>query len=205
MENSIIVYGASGHGKVIVDLLKKSKIQVKAIIDDTPKFNELLGQPIQKAGEFEWISNEKVILAIGNNRVRKKLAGILNVSFVTIVHPTAIISDFTNIAEGTVVMAGAILNSDVKIGKHCIINTGAIIEHDCIIEDFVHVSPNASLAGGVKIGEGTQVGIGAVIIQGIKIGKWATIGAGAVIIRDVPDNAVVVGNPGRIIKVNENE
>jgi acetyltransferase EpsM len=56
----------------------------------------------------------------------------------------------------------------------------------------------------VFVGEGTQVGIGACVIQGVKIGKWATIGAGAVIINDVPDYAVVVGNPGKVIKFNSN-
>ena len=67
------------------------------------------------------------------------------------------------------------------------------------------MAPRASLAGSVAIGEGTHIGIGASIIQGVTIGKWATIGAGAVIIRDVPDFAVVVGNPGRILKYNSKE
>lgn len=65
-----------------------------------------------------------------------------------------------------------------------------------------NISPNAALAGNVTIGEGTHVGMGASIIQGIKIGKWCTIGAGAVIIQDIPDGATVVGNPGKIIKIN---
>jgi acetyltransferase EpsM len=72
-----------------------------------------------------------------------------------------------------------------------------------VVADFVHISPNAALAGNVKVGEGTQVGIGACVMQNITIGKWATIGAGAVIIRDVPDYAVVVGNPGRIVRMNQ--
>ena len=58
----------------------------------------------------------------------------------------------------------------------------------------------------VFVGEGTHIGINATVIQGIKIGKWATIGAGSVVIKDIPDYAVVVGNPGKIIKYNiENE
>jgi acetyltransferase EpsM len=73
------------------------------------------------------------------------------------------------------------------------------------VEDFVHISPNAALAGNVHVGEGTQIGIGATVMQNIRIGKWVMVGAGAVIIRDVPDYAVVVGNPGRIIKMNPQE
>ncbi|MFC0184902.1 DapH/DapD/GlmU-related protein [Pseudarcicella hirudinis] len=71
------------------------------------------------------------------------------------------------------------------------------------MEDFVHISPNACICGGVSIGEGTHIGAGAIVIQGISIGRWATIGAGAVIVKNVPDYAVVVGNPGKIIKYNK--
>jgi acetyltransferase EpsM len=73
---------------------------------------------------------------------------------------------------------------------------------DCKIGHFAHLSPGVALAGNVTVGEGTHVGIGSCVIQGITIGKWVTIGAGAVIIKDVPDYAVVVGNPGIIIKFN---
>jgi acetyltransferase EpsM len=71
------------------------------------------------------------------------------------------------------------------------------------LADFVHISPGASLAGNVSVGEGTHIGIGSSIIQGVSIGKWVTIGAGTVIISDVPDHAVVVGVPGKIIKYNK--
>lgn len=205
MENNIIVYGASGHGKVVVDILKKSNSTINAIIDDSPKSANLLGVPIQVADGFDYPADAKVILAIGNNKVRKRLSNQLQVNFASVVHPSVILSDASVIGEGTVVMAGAIINPDATVGNHCIVNTGAVIEHDCTIGDFAHISPNASLAGGVEIGEGAQVGIGAVVIQGVKIGKWAVIGAGAVIIRDVPDDAVVVGNPGRIIKYGKYE
>jgi len=84
-----------------------------------------------------------------------------------------------------------------------IINTNASVDHDCKIHDFAHISPQVGLAGGVEIGEGTHIGIGACIIQNITIGKWATIGAGTVVLKNVPDYAVVVGNPGKIIKYNE--
>ena len=77
------------------------------------------------------------------------------------------------------------------------------MEHDCIVSDFVHIAPKATLCGNVRIGEGTHVGAGSTIIQGIKVGKWATIGAGAVVINDVPDYAIVVGVPGKIVKFDK--
>jgi sugar O-acyltransferase (sialic acid O-acetyltransferase NeuD family) len=205
MENNIVLYGASGHCKVIIDILENNKIAIDTIIDDDINKKSILSYTITNSNQFEF-GNKKVILSIGNNKVRKKLDAILNVTFATAFHPKAIISKHSKIDIGTVIMAGAIVNTDVVIGKHCIINTAAIIEHDCIIENFAHISPNASLAGGVLVGEGSQVGIGASVIQGIKIGKWVTIGAGTVVIKDIPDYAVVVGNPAKIIKYNtENE
>jgi acetyltransferase EpsM len=99
-------------------------------------------------------------------------------------------------------MSNVSVNVQSNIGHHVILNTNCSIDHDCILEDFVHVSPNAALAGNIQVGEGSQIGIGACVMQNIRIGKWVMVGAGAVIIRDVPDYAVVVGNPGRIIKMN---
>jgi len=203
MGNKVILYGASGHCKVIIDILENNNQEILEIIDDNPKDELILSKKIKKSSDFSFEASHQVILSIGNNKVRKRIASVLKVNFVKAIHPKAILSKFTSIGEGTVVMAGAIINPDVSIGEHCIINTGSVIEHDCILEDFVHISPNASLAGGVCVGEGTQIGIGATVIQSVKIGKWAVIGAGAVVIKDIPDFVTVVGNPGKIIKVNQ--
>ena len=201
MENKTYLYGASGHCKVIIDIFKLRGISIKAIIDDNPKSAHLFGIPVITTKDFA--KEDQVIISIGNNEIRKKLSAEMEVDFTTAIHPTAIISPFSNIGTGTVIMAGTIVNADTMIGKHCIINSGAIVEHDNKIADFVHISPGVSLAGNVSIGEGSHIGIGASVIQGMKIGKWATIGAGSVIIKDVPDFAVVVGNPGKIIKSNK--
>lgn len=202
MENKIILFGASGHCKVIIDILQCNEIIIEKVFDDNQYKEEILGYPILHSSKMDLNSLDEIILSIGNNLVRRLLSKKLNVKYAKAIHPSAIISNNSSIDEGTVVMAGVVINPDVKIGKHCIINSGAIIEHDCIIYNFAHISPNVSLAGGVEVGEGSHIGIGAIIIQGIKIGKWVTIGAGAVIINDIPDYAVVVGNPGKIIKYN---
>jgi sugar O-acyltransferase (sialic acid O-acetyltransferase NeuD family) len=202
METKIILYGASGHCKVIIDILELSQTEISIILDENPKIHSILNRLVSIPSEIRIKNTDILILSIGNNRIRKELSAKLIVKYATAIHPSSIISEHSKIGEGTVVMASAVINAAVSIGKHSIINTGAIIEHDCIIEDFVHLSPNVTLGGNVTVGEGTQIGIGAIVIQGIIIGKWCTIGAGAVIIRDVPDYAVVVGNPGKIIKYN---
>jgi len=203
MEKIKYLYGASGHCKVIIDILRSNNDLVNCIFDDFPKAEEMLGIQVLKASLFKPSLSDLVIVSIGDNFLRKKIVSKITISFFTAIHSAAILSANSKIGKGSVVMAGVIINSSVVIGEHCIINSGAVVEHDCQIDDFCHISPNASLAGNVTLGEGTHVGIGACIIQGVKIGKWVTVGAGSVIIKDVPDFTTVVGNPGKIIKYKE--
>lgn len=196
----MIVFGASGHCKVILDILMSNNIIVDKILDDHPIVKEIYGISVLRSDECV-IANQNAIIAIGSNSVRKLIAEKHNFKYDIAIHPKSSVSRKSKIGEGTVVMANANINSDALVGRHCIINTGSVVEHDSKIGDYVHISPNAALAGNVEIGEGTHIGIGSTIIQGIKIGKWCTIGAGAVIIRDVPDFCTVVGNPGKIIKI----
>ncbi len=194
------IYGASGHGKVIIDIARSQNISVNCVLDDNPEVKMISGFKVTHE-VTEDVRKGNSILAIGENRIRKNLAEKFQGKFSeALCHSSAVISPSAILGKGTVVMGNANINAEVVIGEHCIINTGAVVEHDCILGDFVHISPNAALAGNVSVGEGSQIGIGAVVIPGIKIGNWVTIGAGTVVIDNIPDAAVVVGNPGRILK-----
>ena len=194
---AIYLYGASGHAKVIIDILIAQGIEVAGLIDDNSELDELMGYRVY----HEVPLNESLIISIGSNSIRKRLAEKLNsVNFTTAIHPSSVISPKSSVGVGSVVMQGAIIQSSAVVGRHCIINTAASVDHDCLLEDFVHISPNATLCGNVFVGEGSQVGAGAVVIPGIKIGKWSLVAAGAVVMRDVPDNVLVMGNPARVVK-----
>ena len=202
---SVYVFGAGGHGKVVLDvLLSENKYVVKGILDDAPQSDSLFDIPIKKNFNRKKLQARNCIVAIGDNAIRKRIVTTLDTNFIMTIHPNAIVSKFAKIGPGTQIMAAAVVNPDAIIGNHCIINTGAIVEHDCKLEDYVHVAPNACLGGNVTVGEKTLVGIGATVIPNVKIGKNVSIGAGTVVLQDVPDNAVVVGVPARIIKYQEN-
>jgi sugar O-acyltransferase (sialic acid O-acetyltransferase NeuD family) len=200
----IYLYGAGGHAKVIIEILEKKNIFISGLIDVNPDIKKVLGYPVSEvlSDTLSLNGEVEIIIAIGNNVVRKKIAEKTNHMFATAIHTSANISVNALIGKGSVIMAGVTANSGVVVGSHNILNSNCCIDHDCILEDYVHISPNAALAGNVTVGEGTHVGIGACIIPGIKIGKWAIIGAGTVVIKDIPDYAVVVGNPGKVIKYN---
>lgn len=206
MHNDIAIYGASGHGKVIAELISLLDNKDKLVFIDDRPINEFFGRPAGRPKDI-LAENLRVIIGIGDNRTRKRISNeLFNSNFVTLVHPQAYVSTSAKVNKGTVVMAGACVNTDVIIGAHVIVNTSASIDHDCVIDDYVHISPNVGLAGGVKVGEGSHIGIGANVIQGVNVGKWAVVGAGAVVIEDIPDFAVAVGVPAKVIKFKvENE
>lgn len=198
----MIIIGAGGHGRVIADIFIRNGIQNICFWVDQPTVQQVNGFPVEQRQTATTIP---LIIGIGDNRSRKRIELENSYTYNLAIHAAANISTFCDIGLGTVCMAGAVINANSRIGKHVIINTGAVIDHDAKIGDYAHISPNATLAGNVTIGEGAWVGAGAVVIPGIKIGKWAIIGAGAVVIRDIPDNAVAVGNPAKIIKYNSAE
>lgn len=192
----MFLYGASGHAKVIIDILRANNEVIDALFDDNEEIHSLLGYPVLPFAEVKG----PLIISIGDNRVRKRIATRLSLDWGLAVHPSACISEYATLNLGTVVMQGAIIQSCVTIGKHCIINTGASVDHECLIGDYVHISPHSTLCGNVRIGEGTWIGAGTTILPGIKIGKWSIIGAGSVVAKDIPDNVLAVGNRCKIIK-----
>ncbi|MGY3055227.1 sugar O-acyltransferase (sialic acid O-acetyltransferase NeuD family) [Pedobacter sp. UYEF25] len=195
------IFGASGHAKVIADVLSSNGIKDIRLWDDNEALSTFLGQQI--LGNFDGFvaqNSNEYLLAIGNNSIRKKLVEKLRETTSVAIHYASVIAKSAKIGVGTVVMSNASINADAVVGKHVIVNTNASIDHDCSIADYVHISPNAALAGAVTVGEGSHIGIGACVIQGISIGSWCIIGAGTVVIEDVADGCTVVGNPGRILK-----
>ena len=199
------LFGASGHAKVIVDILEQIGEEVKGIIDDNREVKEFMGRPV--IHHIEKMS--PIIIGIGMNDLRKKvaerLANTYDVVFGQAFHPTAVVSKYSKVGEGTVMMPYSVVQACCVVGKHNIINTGAVLEHECILEDYVHISPNATLCGNVTVGEGSWIGSGATIIQGVKIGRWCIIGAGSVVTKDIPDGFVAYGVPCHRVRNSDSD
>lgn len=194
------LYGASGHAKVIIDILQATETPVEALFDDDSSINELLSIPVK----HQWNGEAPIVVSVGNNNYRKQIAERLNCEFGTAIHPSAIVSPYSTIGEGSVVMQGTVIQSNACVGRHCIVNTGATIDHECVLGDYVHVSPQATLCGNVHVGEGAWIGAAAVVIPGVKIGRWSVIGAGSVVLNDIPDGVVAYGNPCRVRMLSRN-
>jgi len=203
----VFCYGASGHGKVVADIIAFSGMELLGFVDDdgAKAGTSVGGIPVigTAAALPDLIANRAAaVVTIGSNHVRTAKAKELErlgFKFATAIHPSAAVAHDVVVNGGTVVMAGAIINASSVIGANVIVNTGATVDHDCILSDGVHISPGANLAGGVVVGANAHIGIRASVIQRIQIGANAIVGAGAVVIRDVPAGVTVVGNPARTL------
>jgi len=204
----IFIFGASGHGKVVIDIIEKQGIyEIAFLVDDNSalKGSRFFGYDVI-GGREDLLSlsarPSHCIVAVGNNQFRSAIASWLeekSFQFISAAHPTACLGRGVFVDAGSVIMASAVVNSDSHVGRNVIINTRASIDHDCIIEDNVHLAPGTTLCGAVRVGGSTFVCAGATVIPNISIGKNVTIAAGATVIKNVPDNVTVAGVPARVI------
>lgn len=202
----VIIIGGGGHAKVLASTLVEMNIPILGFVDpDTSKIT-LLGLP--RLGGDEAIldhSPDSILLAQGLGSVspdfvRSKVFDhhkSLGYTFVTAIHPTAIVAREVEIGEGTVIFAGAIVQPGTQIGQNCVLNTRCSVDHDCYIGPHNHIAPGATLSGSVTTGSNCHIGVGSTIIQGVILGENSLIGAGSVVLKQVPPNTTVFGIPAR--------
>ncbi|MDB5978056.1 MAG: hypothetical protein JWR07_4816 [Nevskia sp.] len=207
---SVIVWGGSGHARVLSELLAGLHMRIVAIFDNADIESPFPDVPlyIGREGFRHWRDQcgDKVggLVAIGGSRGRERLElqelfMANDVEPVTVVHPRAFVAGSAKLGRGTQILAQASVAVDVSMGDACIVNHTANVDHECKLGHGVHVAPGAVLAGCVYVGSYTLIGAGAVILPRIRIGAGAIVGAGAVVTRNVPDGAVVIGAPARAV------
>lgn len=205
----IFVFGASGHAKVVIDIIEREGLhEIAFLVDDDPalKGSDFFGYRVI-GGKQELLHAEEqipiAIVAIGSNTARLNVANWLRAngySLVSAIHPAARIGRDAIWGDGTVVMAGAVINPSVRIGDVSIINTGANIDHDCSIGNGVHIAPGSTLCGSVSVGDGSFICAGATIIPNLALGKNVIVGAGSTVISNLENDVTAVGSPARVVR-----
>jgi UDP-perosamine 4-acetyltransferase len=209
----IIVLGAGGHAKVVIDLLLKLGRSALAAVEQTepPEDRRILNVPVHAEEIVLRYAPDEIELALGvgmpgENSIaglaaRRALGGRYRERgyiFPPLAHPSAIVATGCRIGAGAQVMAGAILQADCVVESFAIINTAARVDHDSVVGEGSHVAPGATLGGSVHVGRETLIGIGASIRQGVLVGNKVLIAGGAMVVDNVPDGESRAGVPARV-------
>jgi sugar O-acyltransferase (sialic acid O-acetyltransferase NeuD family) len=203
MTGAVIVYGAGGLGREILQIVRAvSDARVLGCVDDgVPPGTERSGARVLGGAEYldSLDGDVSVVIGISDPNIKRgifdKLSRNPRISFPNIVHPRAIVSEYASLGRGVVITQNCIVSVDASLGVGVFLNMGAIVGHDTKIGDYSSVMPLAAISGNVNIGERCLIGAQSAILQGITVGNDCTVGMGAVVIRDVPDGATVMGNP----------
>lgn len=197
----LLVIGAGGHAKVVVDAAVASGWEIAGILGMPGDAPDVLGYPViidAPAPEAD-----AFIVAIGNNTLRAaRFDELVSAGMApgTVIHPSAIICSHVTMGAGTFVAAGAVVNPCAHIGVDAIVNTGCTVDHDCVVGDHALVGPTASMCGASRIAEGVTLGAGATLKPGMAVGEWSVVGAGAAVVSPLPARSVCVGVPARVVR-----
>ena len=212
MSKQIFLLGGGGHGRVVLDALLSSGLNVAGVLDPNLKVgDQVFGVPVMGGDEFlDQVAPEDALLVngLGANPCvggRKRLFEDMKArgfSFDAVRHPSAVVGPECDLGESSQIMAGAVLQNRVRIGDNAVINTRASIDHDCVVGAHAFVSPGTVLCGVVTVAKSAFIGAGAVVLPGIQIGANAVVGAGAVVTKAVSAGWIVAGNPAVKIGMN---
>jgi len=212
MSIQVIVYGAGGLGREVMQIVLKTLVAGReydalGYVDDGIAPGTVLnGFPVLGGGDYLQNLDRDIALVLGiaapdiKARLYHRFKDKRNISFPNVIHPETSVNEYASLGRGVVTAFGSYISLDAVLGDFVFVNNGASVGHDAKIGAFTSVMPLAAISGSVTVGERCLIGAQCSVKQGLSIGSDATIGMGSVVLSDVPKGATVAGNPARRIQ-----
>ncbi|MBN1584553.1 MAG: hypothetical protein JXA89_27855 [Anaerolineae bacterium] len=216
MKKRVVILGGSGIGMIAASMIERvGDAEVLGFLNDVLPVGTEIGKykKIKVIGRtpdiHDYLRDESCFAFIAyvgltnEKATYEKIAnlGIRKGKFLSIIDPTSIIpSGYCQIGEGVLFAPLSQLSPDTTISSNCILLGNSFVGHDSFLDRFAHLATNAVVGANVHVGKGVHIGSNATIREKVRIGDYSLVGAGSVVLDDVPENAVVVGNPARVLR-----
>ena len=148
----LVIIGAGSLGVMTLDAALNEgsySLDQIAFIDDGKELGEEIhGVPV--IGGIDVLkkleSNEyDFVIAIANNRIRKKIVETYDINYVNIIHPSSVISEFAKIGIGNIILPNVSIDPETIVRNHVIINKNTSLGHNVIMENYSQTSPGCQL------------------------------------------------------------
>ena len=216
-EKNVIILGGSGIGMIASSILERiGGYRMLGFLNDVVPIGTGIGKyrkhPVIGKSEdvHDWIRNKDAMVFvayIGMTREQETAAkikslGIPRERLLTIIDPSVIIpKGYCSIGNGCLLCPLSQLSADTTLEDNVIMLPNSFLGHDSTLEEFVSVANNACIGANVRVGYASHIGTNASIREKLTIGRHAVVGMGAVVLNDVPEDAIVVGNPAQVKRI----
>lgn len=208
----IVVVGASGLAKIVIDIIERSgHYAIAGLIDaQRPPGATFFGYPVlgnddDAPSVCETLAVDAAAIAIGDNwrrhlvaeRLRRLVPGW---HFPPVLDPSVHLARGASIGRGTIAMHGVAVSCDTRLGEFVLCAYNASVGEDCEVGDFATLAQATAIAGGVSFGAFSVLAVGAAVVHGVSIGHHTVVGAGATAVSDIGDHVVALGTPASVIR-----
>jgi acetyltransferase EpsM len=214
--NKVVILGGSGIGMIAASIIDRTgSAQVVGFLNDVLPLGSEIGKykKIRVIGRtpdvYSYLEEGCFVFIayVGLTHERAAYEKIVSLEipperFISIIDSTAIIPQgYCQVGEGVLCAPLSQLSPDTTLSDNCILLANSFVGHDSFLDRFAHLATNAVVGANVHVGKAAHIGSNATIREKVRIGDYSLVGAGSVVLEDVPEGAVVVGNPARILRV----
>jgi acetyltransferase EpsM len=216
VKKRVVILGGAGIGMIAASIIeRKGEAEVVGFLNDAvPVGTEIgkyrrfkvVGRTADVYAHLEDVDCSVFIAYVGLTNEKatyEKIAGLAipPERLISIIDPTAVFPHgYCQIGRGVMLAPLSQLSADTTISDNCMLLPNSYLGHNSFLDRFAHLATNAVVGANVHVGKGVHIGSNATVREYVHIGDFSLIGVGSVVLKDVPENAVVVGNPARILK-----
>jgi len=189
-----------GYDVINLDLLGRSKLVGTKIMSPEAVNEEILLLPIiMSTVDYPEHENLPMLRKAVENRLKlfHELESLGFSNWVSLVHPSAVISASAKIGINVFINANSTLANNSNISDSTQINRNVSIGHDVVVGRFCNIAPGVTITGGAQIKDKVFIGAGAIVINAVNVGFESTVAAGSVVTRNVDNATLVIGSPAR--------